>query len=77
MSYVTRRETSQRRVIASPRVPRRGRPRLWAYGYADLADLLDCSEGAVRQLVKRQRLDPRDLASVCRAWRVRSAHQSG
>lgn len=55
-------------MIASPLIPRRGRPRLWAFGYADLAQLFGCSEGAVRQLVKRDRLNPRDLASVCAAW---------
>lgn len=60
-------------VIASRLIPRRGRPRLWAYGYADLAQLLGCSESAVRQLVARQRINPRDLSSVCAAWRARFA----
>lgn len=52
-----------RRVIVS-RLVRRGRTRLWAYGYADLAMLLGVSEGAVRQLVRRGKLDPSSLASV-------------
>jgi hypothetical protein len=63
--------SSRRVVTVSSIAARRGRPRLWAFGYADLALLLGCSEGAVRQLVKRQRLDPRDLASICTAWRAR------
>jgi hypothetical protein len=63
--------TSRRVVTVSTIAARRGRPRLWAFGYADLAQLPDCSEGAVRQLVKRDRLNPRDLASVCAAWKKR------
>lgn len=61
----------RRYVIASKLIPRRGRPRIWAFGYADLARLLGCSEAAVRQLVKRERLNPKDLESVCSVWRAR------
>lgn len=38
--------------------------RLWAYGHADLAALLETSEGAVRQAVHEKRFDPSDLRSI-------------
>jgi hypothetical protein len=61
--------TTQRRDgRVSPLVPRSKRggswPRLWAYGYSDLARLVGKSEDAVRHDVQRGRLDPADLASV-------------
>ena len=56
--------TSRRNVITSGLVPRHGRPRLWAYGYADLAKLFGISEGAVRQLVAAKRFEPSSLASI-------------
>lgn len=40
-------------------------PRLWAFGYADLAVLWGCSERTARQVV-RDGLDPTDLEAVCR-----------
>jgi hypothetical protein len=68
MSLYQRDRSGRRRRLAmvqtSARVPRRGRPKLWAYGYADLALLFGMQEAAVRQAVKRQRLDPGSLASV-------------
>lgn len=45
-----------------------GQVRLFAFSYADLANLLDTSPGAVRTLVAAGRLDPTSLESVCRAW---------
>lgn len=42
--------------------------KLWAYGYADLAVLLDMSEEAIRQRVKRGDFDPGDLVSI---WEFR------
>lgn len=62
----------RRAVIVSNLVPRRGRPRLWGYGYADLALLLGCSEAAVRQLAARRVFDPACLGSVFALWRARS-----
>lgn len=56
----------RRTVSTSPLTPSRGRPRLWAYGYADLAALLGCTEKAVRHLVARERFDPACLESVMR-----------
>lgn len=51
--------------------PRGGRgPKLWAYGYSDLARLLGVSEGAIRQRVARKLFDPSDMEAVCRAWRL-------
>lgn len=56
--------TSRRNVITSGLVPKQGRPRLWAFGYADLAKLYGLSEGAVRQRVSAGQLDPADLRSI-------------
>lgn len=53
-----------RRVKASAAIPRKGRPVIWAFGYADLAVALGRSESAVRTLVYRKRFDPTDLVSV-------------
>lgn len=60
-------------VIPCDRVPRKGRSRLWAYGYADLAALLGTTEGAARQAVARGTLNPKDLRAVCEAWQAREA----
>lgn len=43
---------------------RGGHPRLWAFGYPELADLFGMSEPAVRQAVHRGQVHPIDLASV-------------
>lgn len=43
-------------------------PRLWAYGYADLARLLVTTEEAVRIRAKRGKIQPGDLESICKAW---------
>lgn len=51
-------------VRVSGLVPRRGRPVLWAYGYADLAVLLKMSDVAVRKAVERGAFDPASLASI-------------
>jgi hypothetical protein len=56
--------TQRRFVICSPLVPRRGRPRLWAYGYADLAALFGTTEGVLRKEVCERRFDPSDLRAV-------------
>jgi hypothetical protein len=60
--------TQRRTVCVSHLVPRSKRggswPRLWAYGYADLARLVGKSEDAVRHDVQRGNVDPVDLASV-------------
>jgi hypothetical protein len=62
---------SVRTVIESGLVPKGGRPRLWAYGYADLAELLGTTQDGVRSRVKRGTLDPGDLVSICEAWQRR------
>ena len=59
---------ARRVVIESGKVPRRGRPRLWAYGVADLAELFGTTEAGIRQRAWRGTLDPGDLESICRAW---------
>lgn len=43
---------------------RTGPRKLWAFGYADLADLLGVHPGSVRRLVARGKLDPGDLRSL-------------
>ena len=60
----------RRTVTTSDRVPEHAKlgpgrkPRLWAYGYADLAAALGMREGAVRMAVHARRFDPADLASI-------------
>ena len=62
-------------VDVSVRVPkaRRGgqQPRLWAYGYADLAVLFREEESVLRRRVAAGKLDPVDLESVCAEWAER------
>lgn len=62
---------SRREVQVSDLVKKRGRPRVWGYGYGDLAKLLGKSEVAVRQDVKRGRYNPGALGEVCEEWRRR------
>lgn len=53
----------------SPKGKWQGGPiRLWAFGYADLADLLGLKEATVRRLVGDEKFDPSDLGSICKAW---------
>ena len=59
----------RRVVLASPRLPLRGRPRAWAFGYADFAAALGVSERTVRRWVhgtaaRPARFDPGDLQSL-------------
>lgn len=42
-----------------------GRPRLWAFSYADLAVLFGVHEGTIKRWVKSEKLDPANLRSVC------------
>jgi len=65
---------TRRTVIESGLVPKGGRPRLWAYGYADLAALFETTPQAIRQRVLRGTLDPSDLEDICRAWYERAVH---
>lgn len=51
-------------VITSTLLPSRGRPRIWGYGYADLAVLFDMSEPMVRYHVNKRHLDPSSLESI-------------
>lgn len=48
----------------SDRVPKKGRPRIWAYGYQDLAAFLGTSVGAVRAAAAEDRLDPSSFDSI-------------
>lgn len=65
------------RVETSGRIPRKGRPRSWAYGYADLALLFGMSETAVRKAAKRDSFDPGSLASVIEYAARRRARKAG
>ena len=66
----------RRAVTISPLVPKRGRTQLWAYGYADLAHLTDLTEGTLRNLVFKHKLDPGDLEQICRLWMRRQRRPS-
>jgi len=59
---------ARRTVITSdlvqPGVGGKYRPKLWAYGYSDLADLFGLAEQSVRQAVSARRLDPSSLRSI-------------
>lgn len=65
---------NRRTVIESGLVPKGGRPRLWAYGYEDLAELFGTTAEGIRQRVKRGTLDPSDLEDICRAYYESAAH---
>ena len=59
---------SRRTVHTSSGVPQRGRPRLWAFGYVDLAALFGTSVDVVRKWVERGKLDPCRLQSIVDAY---------
>ncbi len=70
-------KTVRRSVIVSKRNPKgkaTGRPRFWAFGYPDLADLFGVDEKTVRNWVankdpaKGTSLDPSNLEALCKAW---------
>jgi hypothetical protein len=54
----------------------RDRSRLWAYGYAGIAELAGCPVEAVRDAVTRKRFDPGDLLDVARWVQERRARQT-
>ena len=65
-------------VITSPLIPSRGRPRVWGYGYADLAVLFNMSEAMVRYHVNKKHLDPSNLESIIAfAQKRRAEKKSG
>lgn len=55
-------------VELSALAPRRGRPRIWGYCYADLARLFTKPEWKVRKEVAAGRFDPASLEDVVRYW---------
>lgn len=65
-------------MVILPRRPHRrgGHPKLWAFGYPELAALFGMSLPATRQAVSRERVDPADLANLVafaardRGWSV-------
>lgn len=69
-----------RRVVEHNDIRRggsRGRsPKLWAYGYADLARLLGTTEGALRARVARGAAHPGDMAWVSEQWARVSGHDA-
>ena len=56
------------RVIVSGRVPKRGRPRYWAFGFADFADLFGVKPEGLRSMLRRREFDPKSLKSLCECW---------
>lgn len=67
---------SRRNVIESGRVPKGGRPKLWAYGYQDLADLFEVEVQTVRKWCTQGRLDPERLETICKVWHDRACKRS-
>lgn len=54
----------RRSVILCHGTARRGRRRLWAFGYEALAALTGLSEGSLRNMVAAGTLDPANLEAV-------------
>lgn len=63
--------TEQHKVFVTGRVPKRGRPKYWAFGLADFEVLLGLSPEGVRTAIKDGRLDPKSLKSICLFWERR------
>lgn len=42
--------------------------KMWAFCYADFAQLFGISEDAVRKWVSRGKFSPGNLLSICRLW---------
>lgn len=59
---------SARRTVRISNRNQSARTRLWAYSYADLAELFGITEHGVRKAVSRGHIDPGNLESVCRYW---------
>jgi hypothetical protein len=53
-----------RRITFTGRCPERADTKLWAFGYADLADFIGCTENTIRGAVSRGHLDPGSLESI-------------
>lgn len=66
-------QTVRRQVIVTKLKPQRT---LWAFGYLDIAALLDLKPETVRWMVSQNRLDPGDLAALCKAWLKRHTDPS-
>lgn len=68
--------SARRTVQLCKKVPReRGsKARLWAFGLADLAELLGTTETALAARLRRGTADfnPEDLETICRAWALRN-----
>jgi DNA-directed RNA polymerase specialized sigma24 family protein len=63
-------KVSRRMVRLTNRTRRKAWAKLWAYSYADLAELFDMTEGGVRRAVERGRVDPSSLRNICRFWAI-------
>ncbi len=61
-------QRTRRLVRLTERTAAKAWTKLWAYSYADLADLLGITEGSVRKAVAAGHFDPTDLHSICRFW---------
>lgn len=64
----------RRYVTVSLLAPKSGRPQLWAFCYADYAELFGVTVDTVRAMAGRG-FDFGDLEAVCREWRAREARR--
>jgi hypothetical protein len=58
----------RRTVRVSSKTGQKNWSKLWAYSFADLADLFGISEAGVRRAIAQKRLDPDSIQSICRYW---------
>jgi len=58
----------KRTVYLTGKCPTLGTTKLWAFGFADLGELLGLEVEEVRKKVREGELDPGDLESICKAW---------
>jgi len=56
-----------RTVHVNPEIPTQGRPKLWAFGYRDFAQLFGITEEEVYYMA-RQGFDFGDLNAICTKW---------
>ena len=76
MRYGSQEGKARRVVIQTGRVGKGGRPKLWAFGLEDYAELFGISVVGVRRMIQRGKVDPGDLGSVCEEY-MRRAMKSG
>ena len=74
MARGKRRHSVRREVELTRNTPRSGKPRLWAFGFDELGELLGVRPLTARRMFEAGTLDPADLSAVCALW---LAHRKG